>query len=268
MSKKGKITVPSLLAMKPNGQRITALTAYDATFAAIEDAAGVDLILVGDSAGMVLQGSDDTIEITLDEMIVYTRSVRRGVKHALLAADLPFGIAHESTEATIRGCVRLLKEGGAEAVKVEGAGLLLDAIDRMTRMGIPVIGHLGLTPQSVHTFGGYGLRGGEEAEAERIRRDATALQDAGVFAIVLEKIPAPLASEISQSLRIPTIGIGSGAGCDGQILVSYDMLGLGPKFRFARRYLEGSELVRKAVEQYVADIRAGNFPSAEESYTA
>lgn len=268
MKIKGKVTVPALQAMKAEGKKIAALTAYDATFAALEDAAGVDIILVGDSAGMVMQGSHDTIEITLDDILVYTRNVRRGMKRALLAADLPFGIAHESTDATIRGCVRLMKEGGAEAVKVEGAGPVLEPISRMTRMGIPVMGHLGLTPQSVHSFGGYGMRGGDEAEAERIRRDAVELQEAGVFAIVLEKIPQELAAEVTKSLHIPTIGIGSGPDCDGQILVSYDMLGLGPKFRFVRRYLEGAELVTGAVQQYVNDIRGGIFPDESESYNA
>ncbi|MFH0881477.1 MAG: 3-methyl-2-oxobutanoate hydroxymethyltransferase [bacterium] len=263
-----KVTVPNILAMKQRGEKIAALTAYDATFAAVEDAAGLDLILVGDSAGMVIKGEPDTISITLDEMIFLTRNVSRGVHRALLAVDVPFGVIHRGTQATLDGSVRLMKEGRAEAVKIEGAGPALEPIQRLTELGVPVIGHLGLTPQSVHAFGGYGLRGAEEDEAARIRRDALALQEAGVFAIVLEKIPRKLAADISASLRIPTIGIASGPECDGQILVGYDMLGLGPKFRFARRYLEGRELIRNAVASYVKDIREGSFPSESESFEA
>ncbi len=265
--KKKKITIPCILKMKQDGKKIAALTAYDSTFAAIEDSAGLDLILVGDSAGMVIRGNPDTISITLDEQIFLTRSVSRGVKRALLVADMPFGITQESTEATIKACVRFMKEGRAEAVKVEGAGPVLEAIRRMTQMGIPVMGHLGLTPQSVHAFGGYGLRGASEVEAERIRRDAIALQEAGVFGMVLEKIPMQLAKEVSESLRVPTIGIASGPHCDGQILVNYDMLGLGPqKFKFARRFIEGGDLIKGAVQQYVDEIRGGTFPTEDESY--
>jgi len=263
-----KVTVPDLLAMKSRGEKIAALTAYDATFAAFEDAAGLDVILVGDSAGMVVKGEADTISITLDEMVFLTRNVSRGVKRALLVADVPFGIMHPSTESAVSGAVRLMKEGRAEAVKIEGAGPLLEAISRMVATGIPVMGHLGLTPQSVHSFGGYGLRGAVEAEAARIRRDALALKEAGVFALVLEKIPATLAAEVSHSLDIPTIGIASGPDCDGQILVNYDMLGMGPKFRFVRRYMEGCEQITDAVRRYVEDIRSGGFPSSDESFEA
>ena len=197
-----------------------------------------------------------------------TRNVSRDVKHALLCADLPFGIAQISTEACIEGCVRLMKEGGAEAVKVEGAAHTLEAIERMTSMGIPVMGHLGLTPQSVHQFGGYGLRAATDMEAERLRADAKALEAAGVFAIVLEKIPAPLAKMVTEESNVPTIGIGSGVDCDGQILVSYDLFGLGPKFRFVRRYLELDQLIGDAVQQYIEDIRNSEFPNESESYTA
>jgi 3-methyl-2-oxobutanoate hydroxymethyltransferase len=263
-----KVTVPDLVAMKQRGEKIAALTAYDATFAAIEDAAGLDLILVGDSAGMVVKGEPDTISIDLDEMVFLTRNVSRGVKRALLAADVPFGLVHLGTEAALEGAVRLMKEGRAEAVKIEGAGPALEPIQRLTQLGVPVIGHLGLTPQSVHAFGGYGLRGAGDNEAANIRQDALALQDAGVFAIVLEKIPRELAADITASLRIPTIGIGAGPGCDGQILVAYDMLGFGPKFRFVRRYMEGKELVREAVASYVKDIREGTFPKDSESFEA
>ncbi|MCB2210856.1 3-methyl-2-oxobutanoate hydroxymethyltransferase [bacterium] len=263
-----KITAPYLAEMKRKGVPIAALTAYDATLAAVEDKAGLDVILVGDSSGMVITGLPDTISITLDEIVFLTKNVSRGVKRALLVADLPFGVAQVSTEACIEGCIRLMKEGRAEAVKVEGAGHTLEAISRMTEMGMPVMGHLGLTPQSVHVFGGYALRGAEEKEAQRIREDALKLQDAGVFAIVLEKIPVELAKVVSESLTIPTIGIGSGSHCDGQILVSYDMLGLGPKFRFVRRYLEGSKLIGESVRQYIDDIRNRDFPNDDESYFA
>lgn len=263
-----KVTVPDILAMKQRGEKIAALTAYDASFAAIEDAAELDIILVGDSSAMVIKGEPDTISITLDEMIFMTRSVSRSVKHALLAADVPFGEVHRGTGATLDAAVRLMKEGRAEAVKIEGAGPALEPIRHLVQTGVPVMGHLGLTPQSVHAFGGYGLRGGEDEEAAKIRREALELQEAGVFSIVLEKIPRDLATEVTASLRIPTIGIGAGPNCDGQILVSYDMLGLGPKFRFVRRYLEGRELIRNAVAAYVKDIREGSFPREDESFEA
>lgn len=263
-----KITVPKIVEMKRRGEKITALTAYDATMGAVLDATGLDMILVGDSASMVIKGDADTLSVTLDEMIFMTRNVSRTVKRALLVGDIPFGPMHISDEAAIEGAVRMIKEGRAEAVKVEGAGPLIPAIERMTNLGIPVLGHLGLTPQSVHAFGGYGLRGAVEEEAAKIRRDARALQDARVFGIVLEKIPRQLASEITASLEIPTIGIGSGPDCDGQILVSYDMLGFGPKFRFVRRYLEGTRLIQEAVGRYVDDIRDGKFPTEDESFEA
>jgi len=264
-----KVTAPAIIQMKQDGVKIAALTAYDTSFALLEDAAGLDLILVGDSAGMVVSGRPDTISITLDEMIFLTKNVSRGLKKALLIADMPFGITHISTEETIKAAVRLMKEGRAEGVKVEGAGHALEAIERMTSMGIPVMGHLGLTPQSVHGFGGYGLRGANLSEADRIKKDALALQEAGVFAIVLEKIPMDLAEEVSKSLTIPTVGIASGPKCDGQILVNYDMLGLGPhRFRFARRYLEGGKLIKEAVRNYVDDIRNGEFPREDEGYEA
>ncbi|MBS1262445.1 MAG: 3-methyl-2-oxobutanoate hydroxymethyltransferase [Calditrichaeota bacterium] len=263
---RNKITAPRIVEMKREGVPIAALTAYDATFAAVQDKAGLDIILVGDSAGMVVAGDPDTLSITLDEMIFLCRNASRGVKHALLVGDMPFGSAQLSTEATISAAVRFMKEGRAEAVKVEGAGPALAAIRRMTAMGIPIMGHLGLTPQSVNSFGGYGLRGATDIEAQRIRDDALALQDAGVFSIVLEKIPIELARVVTEDLDVPTIGIGAGPHCDGQILVSYDMFGLGPKFRFVRRYLEGDRLIDGAVRKYIEDVRNRDFPSEDESF--
>ncbi len=264
-----KITVPGIRAMKREGRKIAALTAYDASFAALEDAAGIDIILVGDSAGMVIAGDPNTLSVTLDEMVFLTKSVSRGVKHALLVADMPFGSFQVTPEKTIEAALRLVKEGHAEAVKIEGGAPMLESIDRLTRVGVPVMGHLGLTPQSIHAFGGHELRGVEELEAERIKRDAVALQEAGAFSLVLEKIPLELAREVTARLAIPTIGIASGPHCDGQILVNYDLFGLsGMKFRFVRRYLEGGKLVREAVSRYIEDIRKGDFPGENESFSA
>ncbi|MDP8205896.1 MAG: 3-methyl-2-oxobutanoate hydroxymethyltransferase [Candidatus Electryonea clarkiae] len=271
MKSHGKITVPAIIAMKREKRKIVALTAYDATFASLEDEAGVDLILVGDSAGMVIAGGTDTLAITLDEMIFFTRYVRRGVKKALLVTDLPFGSFQVSPQEAIHSAIRAMKEGGAEAVKIEGGAPMLETISQMTKVGIPVLAHLGLTPQSVHIFGGYGLRGKKNDEAKRILDDAVALQEAGAFAIVLEKIPMQLAAEVTKSLEIPTIGIASGPECDGQILVSYDMLGLGSKylnFKFVRRYMEGGELISDAVKRYAEDVRDGKFPTEGESWSS
>ncbi len=268
-SKKRKVTVPWLVRMKQKGLRIAALTAYDFTFAAIEDSAGLDVILVGDSAGMVIAGNKDTLPVTLDEMVFMTRNVRRGVKTALLVADMPFGSFQVTPEKTIEAALRLMKEGGAEAVKLEGGKPMLETIQRLTDVGVPVMGHLGLTPQSVHAFGGFKLQGATDASAKRILDDAKALEDAGVFAIVLEKIPMELAAEVTRALTIPTIGIASGPQCDGQILVAHDMLGLDAQYmnlRFVRRYLEGAELVRDAVGRYVDDIKKGDFPNEDESW--
>ncbi len=269
MKKSNKVTVPGIMSMKKNGDKIVALTAYDATFAQLEDEAGIDLVLVGDSAGMVIAGQNDTISITLDEMILLTKYVRRGVKRALLITDLPFGSFQVTTDEAVQAAVRAMKEGGAEGVKLEGGQPVLKTIERMTEIGIPVLGHLGLTPQSVHSFGGYGLRGVEEQEADRIRRDAEALQKSGAFAIVLEKIPIELAEDITDNIDIPTIGIASGPYCDGQILVNYDLLGLGTKYinlKFVRKYLEGAQLVKGAVKKYAEDVRNGDFPTEDESW--
>ncbi|MGC9363992.1 MAG: 3-methyl-2-oxobutanoate hydroxymethyltransferase [Fidelibacterota bacterium] len=263
-----KIRVSTILKRKADGIKITALTAYDYTFAYLIDEAGVDLILVGDSCGNVCAGYETTLPVTMDEIIYHTRSVRQGVKRALLVADMPFMSYQETVEKGLQNAGRLMKEGGAEAVKVEGGEHICSVVQRMVSIGIPVVGHLGFTPQSVHEFGGYGVRGRDSAEAERLKRDALALQDAGIFALVLEKVPSRLAKEISEVLTIPTIGIGAGPDCDGQILVSYDMLGLYDKvrFKFVRRYANLAEQVRSAVRQYCRDVADVNFPKEDESY--
>ncbi len=268
MEKTDKVTIPRILKMKKEGKKIAALTAYDATMAAIEDEAGMDIILVGDSAGMVIAGDADTISISLDEMVYMTKWVRKGVKRALLVGDMPFGSYQASSEQAVESAIRFMKEARAEAVKLEGGRAHTGTIEKMTAYGIPVMGHLGLTPQSVNLFGGYPLRGKSRDEADRIFEDAQLLEQAGVFAIVLEKITVELAQKISETLSIPTIGIASGPYCDGQILVAHDMLGLGPKFKFARRYLQGANVLRDAFEQYIQDIRSSDFPTEKESFHA
>jgi len=263
-----KIRISTILKMKSEKQKITALTAYDFTFAYLLDESGVDLILVGDSCGNVCAGYETTLPVTMDEMLYHIKSVRRGVQHALLVGDMPFMSYQESIELAIHNAGRFMKEGGVEAVKLEGGEPVCPTIRRLVEIGIPVMGHLGFTPQSVHEFGGYGVRGASEIEAERIRKDALALEEAGAFSIVLEKVPAQLAKTVSESLKIPTIGIGAGVDCDGQVLVTYDLLGLFDKmqFRFARRYADLSGSIRKGVSEYCSDVRAGKFPSKEESY--
>jgi len=263
-----KVTVPELVRMKARGEKIAALTAYDALFARLLDEAGVDLILVGDSLGMVIQGHETTIPVTVDQVIYHTQAVRRGVQRALVVADMPFLSFQVSSEEALRNAGRLVKEGGAEAVKLEGGKPVCDTVRRIVDAGIPVMGHLGLTPQSIHQFGGYRVRGRSAEESERLLADAHALQEAGVFAIVLEKVPSQLAQQITRAVNVPTIGIGAGPGCDGQILVSYDMLGLFEKFKpkFVRRYAELAATIRESCQRYVEDVRKGAFPSDEESY--
>lgn len=263
-----KIRVTTLKMMKNKGEKITALTAYDYTFGYLLDEAGIDVILVGDSCGNVCAGYETTLPVTLDEMIYHVRSVRRGVQRALLVADMPFMTYQESLEQAIHNAGRLMKEGDAEAVKLEGGAPVCETVRRLVEIGIPVMGHLGFTPQSVHEFGGYGVRGVESRESERIKQDALALQEAGAFALVLEKVPAALAQEVTQMLQIPTIGIGAGVQCDGQILVLYDMLGLYDKvkFKFVRRYANLAAEIRTAVKQYCEDVQQGKFPGEQESY--
>src|ERR1700726_4646541 len=270
----GKITVPELLQRKAsaagspeNSKKIVCLTAYDYPTARLLDEAGVDVILVGDSLAMVALGYDSTLPVTLDEMIHHARAVRRGTKHALLVADMPFGSYHADTAESLRNAVRFVKEAGVEAVKVEGGERRLELIARLTEAEIPVMGHIGLTPQSVNALGGYRVQGKTTDSAEQLLRDARAVEAAGAFAVVLEAIPRELAAQITRELRIPTIGIGAGPECDGQILVLHDMIGLsaGHAPKFTRRYANVSETISNAVAAYAQDVRDGSFPADEES---
>ena len=262
------ISPEEIKAMKQRGEIITALTAYDATFARLEDEAGVEIILTGDSLGMVIQGLETTLPVTLDELIYHTRACSRGIKYALLIADMPFMSYQASIEQALTNAGRCLKEGGAHGVKLEGGEPMAETVRRLVEVGIPVMGHVGMQPQMVRAYGGYQIQGRTAEQAERIMRDAEAVQEAGAFSIVLEKIPSKLAKEITSRLAIPTIGIAAGPDCDGQILVNYDLLGLADqfKFKFVRRYLELAAEVRKAVGAYRDDIRSGKFPSGEESF--
>jgi 3-methyl-2-oxobutanoate hydroxymethyltransferase len=261
-------TVLTFRAMKAEGRKIVFLTAYDWMLARYLAAAGVDGILVGDSVGQVFAGHPTTIPVTLDEMIYHARAARRGAPGTFLAVDMPFLSFQVSAEETLVNAGRVLKETGAEAVKLEGGRRIAETVRRLVESGIPVMGHLGLTPQSVHAFGGYGLRAGEEREAGELVEDARALSDAGAFAIVLEKIPRELASMVTVNVAAPTIGIGAGAGTDGQILVTYDLLGLTPDFRprFVRRYADLDAAVGGALARFVDDVRAGSFPGMAESW--
>jgi 3-methyl-2-oxobutanoate hydroxymethyltransferase len=263
-----KVTTRSLTQMKRNGERITALTAYDFLMAGLLDQAGIDVILVGDSTAMVVQGLDTTVSVTMEQMLLHATWVSRAVERALVVGDLPFMSYQVNSDEALRNSGRMVKESGVEAVKLEGGEKLCPTIERIVDVGIPVMGHLGLTPQSIHKFGTYQVRATDPEEAEEVRRDARALCDAGVFAIVIEKIPATLATEIAQSIEVPVIGIGAGPGCDGQILVSHDMLGLYTKFRprFVRRYAHLGDQMLDAFTRYADDVRGGDFPSEEESY--
>ena len=263
-----KVTTRRLQEMKEGGQRIACLTAYDHLTAQILDAAGTDLILVGDSAGTVFAGYDTTIPMTMEQMLYHAEVVGRAVERALVVVDLPFMSYQVSAQDAHRNAGRFIKESLAEAVKLEGGETIYQTIKRIVDSGIPVMSHLGLTPQSIHQFGGYQPRGLTHAEAEQIYKDAQAVQDAGVFALVLEKVPAELAKRVTESLRIPTIGIGAGPHCDGQILVTQDMLGVFTRFRprFVRRYAAMQETMQAAFQQYCEDVRSGSFPSDEESY--
>ncbi|HEX5420139.1 MAG TPA: 3-methyl-2-oxobutanoate hydroxymethyltransferase [Gammaproteobacteria bacterium] len=263
-----KVTTHRLQEMKAQGERIACLTAYDYLTASILDEAGIDLLLVGDSAGNVFAGYDTTIPLTMEQMLYHAAVVARAVKRAFVVADLPFMSYQVSAEEALRNAGRFIKESLTEAVKLEGGERVCPTVERIVDAGIPVMGHLGLTPQSIHQFGSYKARGMTASEADWILEDAKALQDAGVFALVLEKVPMDLARRVTESLSIPTIGIGAGRHCDGQILVTPDMLGLFTKFRprFVRRYAELAEEMGKAFAAYKADVKQGDFPSEEESY--
>ena len=263
-----KVTTHTLQEMKRAGENITMLTSYDYSLTRLVDGAGIDVILVGDSASNVMAGNDTTVPITLDHMIYHAQCVVNGVERALVVVDMPFGTYQGDTKLALKSAIRIMKESAGHAVKLEGGVEITDSIKRILTAGIPVMGHLGLTPQSIYKFGTYGVRAKEGEEAERLISDALALQDAGCFAVVLEKIPAELAKMVSEKLQIPTIGIGAGPQCDGQVLVLHDMLGITKDFspRFLRRYADLGDTIDKAVKQYITDVRSGDFPSEEESY--
>jgi len=244
------------------------ITAYDFSFARIFDAAGIDVILVGDSASNVMAGNETTVPMTLDHMIYHAQCVVKGINRCLVVVDMPFGYYQSNSDIALASAIRIMKETGGHAIKLEGGEEVMDSVKRIVSAGIPVMGHLGLTPQSIYKFGTYNVRAKEQAEADKLRNDAKLLQEAGCFAVVLEKIPAHLAKEVSESLEIPTIGIGAGKHCDGQVLVMHDMLGINTEFkpRFLRQYLNMHEQVTGAVQQYISDIKQHDFPSDAESY--
>ncbi len=263
-----RVTTQTLLEMRDEETPVAMLTAYDYTSARILDEAGVDVLLVGDSASNVMAGHETTLPITLDQMIYHAQCVVRGVRRALVVVDLPFGAYQGSSREALRSAIRVMKETGAHAVKLEGGEDVVASVERIIDAGIPVMGHLGLTPQSIYKFGTYKVRAREDEEAEAIRRDVVRLEEAGVFGVVLEKIPAALAAELTASVSVPTIGIGAGAGCSGQVLVTHDLLGLTKDFnpRFVRHYADLATTITESVGRYVSDVRAGAFPSSEESY--
>jgi 3-methyl-2-oxobutanoate hydroxymethyltransferase len=262
------VTTARLTQMKAQGQKIAVLTAYDYSFARILDEAGLDVLLVGDSASNVMHGHETTLPITLDQMIDHAAAVVRAVARALVVVDMPFGSYQGDSQLALQSAVRIMKESGAHAVKVEGGAIIAESIQRILSAGIPVMGHLGLTPQSIYKFGTYVARATEQEEADQLLRDAQLLQELGCFAMVLEKIPALLGERVSKLLTIPTIGIGAGPHTDGQVLVTQDMLGINKEFspRFLRRYAQLHDVMSEAFRQYLADVRAGKFPSADESY--
>ncbi|MBC8754593.1 3-methyl-2-oxobutanoate hydroxymethyltransferase [Kordia sp. YSTF-M3] len=263
-----RVTTKSLVDMKNNGEKISMLTAYDFTMAKIVDGAGIDVILVGDSASNVMAGHETTLPITLDQMIYHASSVVRAIERALVVVDLPFGSYQSDPKEALRSAIRIMKESGGHSVKVEGGKEIKESIKRILNAGIPVMGHLGLTPQSIYKFGTYTVRAKEDKEAEQLKEDAKMLERAGCFALVLEKVPAALAKEVAESLTIPVIGIGAGNGVDGQVLVTHDMLGMTHEFnpRFLRRYLNMYEDMTNAFKKYAADVKAVDFPNDKEQY--
>ena len=267
-SKVRAVTTLRLKEMKDRGEKISMLTSYDYSMAKIVDGAGVDVILVGDSAANVMAGWETTLPITLDQMIYHASSVVRAVERALVVCDMPFGTYQSDSQAALDSAIRIMKETGADSVKMEGGEEILDSVKRILAAGIPVMGHLGLTPQSIHKFGTYSVRAKEEAEAEKLVRDAKLLEEAGCFAIVLEKIPAALAARVSKELSIPTIGIGAGGACDGQVLVVHDMLGINKGFspRFLRRYADLHTIMSEAISHYVEDVKSCEVPNEKEQY--
>ncbi len=267
-SRAKKVTTNTLQEMKRAGEKITMLTAYDYSLARLVDGAGIDVVLVGDSASNVMAGNDTTVPMTLDHMIYHAQCVTRGVDRALVVVDMPFGSYQGDSKLALKSAIRIMKESDGHAVKLEGGVEIVDSVERILTAGIPVMGHLGLTPQSIYKFGTYSVRAKEEVEAEKVLQDALALQEAGCFAVVFEKIPAELAEKVSSALEIPTIGIGAGPDCDGQVLVLHDMLGITKDFspRFLRRYADLGESVDSAVKGYISDVRDRSFPSSEESY--
>lgn len=263
-----KVTTRRLVEMKQRGEKISMLTAYDYSSAKIVDESGIDVILVGDSASNVMAGNVTTLPITLDQMIYHAKSVMKAVKRALVVVDLPFGSYQGNSKEALASAIRIMKESHAEAVKMEGGAEIRESVERILCAGIPVMGHLGLTPQSINKFGTYNVRAREEAEAKKLLEDAKMLEEVGCFAIVLEKIPAELAAKVASELTIPVIGIGAGGGVDGQVLVMHDMLGINQGFspRFLRRYADLAGIMTEAVQHYIADVKSSDFPTPEESY--
>ena len=263
-----RITTETVRNMKFTGDKISMLTAYDFTMSTLVDAAGTEIILVGDSAANVMAGHETTLPITLDQMIYHAQCVVRGAKRALVVVDLPFGTYQSDPQKALESSVRIMKESGAHAIKLEGGKEIEESIRRIVNAGIPVMGNLGLTPQSIYQFGSYKVRAKEDAEADKLIHDAKLLEELGCFSVVMEKIPADLASKVTSSITIPTIGIGAGSGCDGQVLVVHDMLGLNNEFKpkFVRKYLNLEDQIHQAVGQYVADVKSGDFPNAQEQY--
>lgn len=262
------VTTLRLSEMKLRGEKIAMLTAYDYSMAKILDESGIDVILVGDSAANVMAGHETTIPMTLDNMIYHARSVTRAAKRALVVVDLPFGTYQGNSREALNSAIRIMKETEADAIKIEGGKEILESVDRILSAGIPIMGHLGLTPQSIHKFGTYAVRAQEDAEAEKLIRDAHLLEESGCFAIVIEKVPAELAARVASELTIPIIGIGAGGGVDGQVLVVHDMLGINTDFspRFLRRYANVGEIMGEAFQSYIADVKSSDFPSDKEQY--
>ncbi len=262
------VTTRTVMTMKQSREKIAMLTAYDFLTARLLDEVGIDIILVGDSLGNVVQGHETTLSVTVDDMIYHAKAVKRAVKNALIVVDMPFMSYQNSLDEAVRNCGRVMKEVGVGAVKLEGGAYIAEIVRHLVQIGIPVMGHLGLTPQAINKFGTYEVRATEKEEADQLLRDAKVLADAGVFAMVLEKIPASLASRVTKAVPVPTVGIGAGPGCDGQVLVLYDMLGLTEEFRprFVRRYGELAEDLRRSFRSYIDDVKSGSFPTKSESY--